>query len=77
MDYLKNKFSNEIFYDLEKAKKYYYPCTCIKCIGSISCIECSDYKKSIIDARSLTELAYVLNKYSDNFGNVSEYVVIS
>ena len=78
-----NDFDKEVkFESLEEAKKYYYPememteedytgdnfTEYLKSWG--------EYKKGIKEAKSLQELADVLNRYSSEFQNGSEWSVV-
>lgn len=64
---LRNNVDHEArFTDLTKAKKYYMP-------ESAEFPEQKEYAVEISEVESLDELADVLNKYSDLFGNGSEY----
>ena len=83
MKILKNGFDKEIWFDdLEKAKSYYVP------IEEPQENEFSgdnfenyvkqyhEYVQDFDEAKTLEELAIVLNKYTDMFDNGSEWVVI-
>lgn len=66
---LKNNFDHEIsFEDLEKAKRHFAP-------DLEEFPEAEEYAKEIEDALTLEQLADVLNKYTDTFGNGSAYFV--
>lgn len=80
---LVNDFDREVeFESLEEAKEYYYPemeITEEDYIGDnfaeyLKAWE--EYKKGIKEAKSLQELADVLNRYSDEFDNGSTWKVI-
>lgn len=84
MKELRNKFDKEaVFTDLEKAKNYYYPeddkaCERDEYTGSNYeeyCKDYEEYKEEIMKAENLEELADVLNKYTDEFNNGTEYFV--
>lgn len=66
---LRNNVDNEArFTDLAEAKKYYMP-------DLTQFPEAEEYAEEISESGTLEELADVLNKYSDDFGNGSEYKV--
>lgn len=78
-----NSFDKEAeFESLEEAKKYYYPemeiteedYTGDNFAEYLKAWEA--YKKAIKEAKSLQELADVLNKYSDEFNNGSSWEVV-
>lgn len=78
-----NSFDKEAeFESLEEAKKYYYPemkmaeedYTGDNFAEYLKAWE--EYKKGIKEAKSLQELVDVLNRYSDEFQNGSEWNVI-
>lgn len=80
---LVNDFDKEVeFESLEEAKKYYYPemeMTEEDYSGDNFAEylkKWEEYKKGIKEAKSLQELADVLNKYSDEFGNGSSWEVV-
>lgn len=84
MKELRNKFDKEaVFIDLEKAKNYYYPednkpCEEEEYTGDNYeeyCKDYEEYKEEIMKAENLEELADVLNKYTDEFDNGTEYFV--
>lgn len=84
MKELRNKFDKEaVFTDLEKAKNYYYPednkaCEREEYTGGNYeeyCKDYEEYKEEIMKAENLEELADVLNKYTDEFDNGTEYFV--
>lgn len=69
MKELRNNVDYEaVFTNLQKAKYYYMP-------NLEEFSECVEYAKEIEEAESLEELAQVLNKYTDIFGDGREYVV--
>ena len=79
---LRNKYDTEIsFDDLAEAKSYFLPKEEIPCdpeefLGEnyeSFCTAFKAYKTEIKAASNLEELADVLNRYSDEFGNGSEY----
>lgn len=79
-----DKFDKEaVFTDLEKAKNYYYPednkaFARDEYTGSNYeeyCKDYKEYKEEIMKAENLEELADVLNKYTDEFDNGTEYFV--
>lgn len=81
---LRNSFDKEVaFEDLNKAKNYYIPDSDIPCsedeyLGDDYeeyCIKYGKYKRGLEEAESLEELAEVLNRYSDDFDNGSQYYV--
>ena len=81
---LRNKFDREISFDnLQEAKKYFYPKTEKPCepeeyLGDnyeSYCKVFQAYKVEIKAARTLDELADVLNRYSDAFDNGTEYYI--
>lgn len=57
-----------VFTDLQKAKDWYMP-------DVEEFPECAEYAKEIKDAETLEELAKVLNKYTDLFGDGRHHVV--
>lgn len=66
---LRNKYDTEIaFEDLEKAKKYFKP-------DLTEFPDESEYAEEIDNSETLEELAIVLNRYTDIFGNGSEFYV--
>lgn len=84
MKELRNKFDKEInFTDLKKAKTYYLPedeksCEEEEYTGDNYeeyCKDYEEYKEEIMKAENLEELADVLNKYTDEFDNGTEYFV--
>lgn len=65
MKELRNRFDKDAqFDDLAKAKKYYMPNQ-----------EALEYAEEIANAETLEELADVLNRYSDIYGDGSEFYV--
>lgn len=69
MESLKNNIDYEAhFTDLDKAKEYYMP-------DLSKFPEQEEYAKDIKSSESLYELAETLNRYSDVFGNGSEYSI--
>ena len=81
---LKNKFDREISFDnLQDAKQYFYPKTEKPCepeeyLGDnyeSYCKVFQAYKVEIKAAKTLGELADVLNRYSDTFDNGTEYYI--
>lgn len=82
MKILKNSHDTELMIcDLEEAKAYFdlTPPNEDDYIGNVPFEICKkefdEYVSDIKGAESLEELAQVLNKYSDNFGDGSEYTV--
>lgn len=88
MKELRNSVDYEIgFTDLEEAKAYYLPSEELDAdvknpdsyIGTGAFEDYlknwEDYKADISDADSLEDLANVLNRYTDEFGNGSSYTV--
>lgn len=81
VEYLKDR-NGLIFESLEDAKRYYYPTDDIDpesylgddYTGYVRNWE--EYKQELLEATSLQELAYVLNKWSDWFSDGSEVKVI-
>lgn len=78
-----NSFDKEVkFESLEEAKKYYYPemelteedYTGDNFTEYLKAWE--EYKRGIKEAESLQELADVLNRYSSEFQNGSEWSVV-
>lgn len=70
MKELRNSVDYEArFTDLEEAKRYYVP-------DLDEFPEEAEYAKEILEAESMEELADVLNKYTDEFDNGSEYKVV-
>lgn len=70
MKELRNGYDSEVtFTDLYEAKTYYMPDT-------EGFPECKDYTREIEEANSLEELADVLNKYTDLFGDGSGFKVV-
>lgn len=68
---LKNNFDKEIsFKSLEEAKKYLKPSEDFAEVEGYT-----EYSAEFEEAANLEELAEVLNKYSDLFGNGSEWYV--
>lgn len=82
---LRNSFDKEIaFESLEEAKKYYTPSNLVSeredFLGTDEeykkyCVEVEKYKCEILEAENLGELAEVLTKWTDIFGNGSVYFV--
>ena len=71
MKELKNNFDKEIsFKSLEEAKKYLKPNSDFSELEGYA-----EYTAEFEEAASLEELADVLNKYTDTFGNGSEWYV--
>lgn len=79
---LRNKYDTEISFDnLAEAKSYFLPKEEIPCEPEkfsgenyeSFCTAFKAYKTEIKAANNLEELADVLNRYSDEFGNGSEY----
>lgn len=85
---LTNNYDPDInFENLEKAKKYYYPSeeddkdvkNPDNYIGDMDFNDYlkswEEYKKHVEGTETLEELANVLNRYADIFGNGSEYII--
>lgn len=69
MKELRNNVDYEaVFENLEDAKKYYMP-------NLEEFPECKEYTREIEEAGTLEELAKVLNKYTDTFGDGRNHVV--
>lgn len=82
---LRNNVDEEVcFTELKEAKKWYLPkdnvpCTKEEYLGNDYegfCKEFAEYKKEIEQSETLDELAEVLNRYTDTFGDGRENKVV-
>lgn len=85
MKELRNNIDVEVvFTELKEAKKWYLPKDNVPCekeeyLGNDYegfCKEFAEYKKEIEQSETLEELAEVLNKYTDTFGDGRENKVV-
>lgn len=85
MKELRNSIDSDArFESLEEAKTYYYPeMDALEIRESYTgddfesyLHEWESYKKGISSAKTLEDLAYVLNEYTDVFGNGSSWQVV-
>ena len=82
---LRNNVDTEVvFTKLDEAKKYYLPNEKVPCIKEEYlgndyenyCKQFSEYKEEIEQSETLEELAEVLNRYTDIFGDGRENKVV-